>query len=791
MPSLAFGRPIAEGCQASGRFVATLKALRPNRIAPPDRYRRRTEGRRLAARCWALAILIGVAALSVAASRASAANIIDLGTLGGPVSIAYGINDVGQIVGTSATASGTSHAFLWSNGTMADLGSLGSAGPSDGRGINNRGQVVGGTVDANNSQYHAFLWDHGTMSDLGTLRGYNLSQAQAINDAGQVVGFSGDPSMGGLGHAFLWDNGTMSDLGTLPGYNYSIALGINDAGQVAGYSFTAPTQSGPMTSRAFLWDNGNMSDLGTLPQANDSEAFGLNDFGAVVGDSGNDSFDGHGVLWQGGNVMDLGDLGRPGTSAHAINDAGQIVGGSHNFESRVHAFLWEFGIMRDLGSLGQFSVAYDVNETGAAVGQTDVGNGELHAALWPSSLPVHDTATIGAQVTPTSVIAGTPVTVSGTVQNQGSQVETFQVNVTAGGVLVGTVSVSLPSGASRELSFVWNTSGVAPGPYAVVMETAPLAGETDLGDNALAAGTVTIAPRPVFAEASATPLATDVDLRISFTCRGTDGTPPYEFAWDFGDGGNASTQTATHAYSASGSKTARCTVTDREQQQASAEIQVSVAPALAILATVNRMAVAPAIPLTFSALTTGGTGAVTITWVFGDNSGLAGTPVTHAYRDPGQYSVLVQARDDAGGTVSTSLSVTIAELLVTGTSNVTSTVPGAAITFISVASGGSGAPYTYVWDFGDGSPKAAGPIVTHAYAAGRFTPSVTVLDGSGASHTTLLPIITVENQPVTVLSSPPYFAIGLTTAIIVGIGAAVGLMVRRRRRRKSWASRRR
>ena len=745
MPSLAFGRPIAEGCQASGRFVATLKALRPNRIAPPDRYRRRTEGRRLAARCWALAILIGVAALSVAASRASAANIIDLGTLGGPVSIAYGINDVGQIVGTSATASGTSHAFLWSNGTMTDLGSLGSTGPSDGRGINNHGQVVGGTVAANSSQYHAFLWD----------------------------------------------NGNMSDLGTLPGYNYSIALGINDAGQVVGYSFTAPTQAGPMTSRAFLWDNGNMSDLGTLPQANDSEAFGLNDFGAVVGDSGNDSFDGHGVLWQGGNVMDLGDLGRPGTSAHAINDAGQIVGGSHNFESRVHAFLWEFGIMRDLGSLGQFSVAYDVNETGAAVGQTDVGNGELHAALWPSSLPVHDTATIGAQVTPTSVIAGTPVTVSGTVQNQGSQVETFQVNVTAGGVLVGTVSVSLPSGASRELSFVWNTSGVAPGPYPVVMETAPLAGETDLGDNAFAAGTVTIAPRPVFAEASATPLATDVDLRISFTCRGTDGTPPYEFAWDFGDGGNASTQTATHAYSASGSKTARCTVTDREQQQASAEIQVSVAPALAILATVNRMAVAPAIPLTFSALTTGGTGAVTITWVFGDNSGLAGTPVTHAYRDPGQYSVLVQARDDAGGTVSTSLTVTIADLLVTGTSNVTSAVPGAAITFISVASGGSGAPYTYVWDFGDGSPKAVGPIVTHAYAAGRFTPSVTVLDGSGASHTTLLPIITVENQPVTVLSSPPYFAIGLTTAIIVGIGVAVGMMVRRRRRRKSWASRRR
>src|SRR5207249_176460 len=234
---------------------------------------------------------------------------------------------------------------------------------------------------------------------------------------------SGVAAMRALGHAFLWDNGWMRDLGTLPGYDYSMALGINNAGRVVGYSFTATTQSLPTPSRACLWDNGTMSDLGTLPEANDSEAFGLNDRGAVVGDSGNDSLDGHGVLWQAGNVTDLGDLGRPGTSAHAINDAGQVVGGSHNFESHVHAFLWE----------------------------------------------------------------------------------------------VGTFSVRLPSGASRELSFVWNTSGVAPGSYLVVMETAPLAGETDLGDNVFAAGTLTIAPRPVFAEASATPLATDVEIRVSFT----------------------------------------------------------------------------------------------------------------------------------------------------------------------------------------------------------------------------------------------------------------------------------
>ncbi len=49
----------------------------------------------------------------------------DLGTLGGSDSYAYGINDSGQIVGGSYTSSGDYHAFLYANGAMADLGTLG------------------------------------------------------------------------------------------------------------------------------------------------------------------------------------------------------------------------------------------------------------------------------------------------------------------------------------------------------------------------------------------------------------------------------------------------------------------------------------------------------------------------------------------------------------------------------------------------------------------------------------------------------------------------------------------
>ncbi|QLQ04769.1 MAG: hypothetical protein HZY76_00755 [Anaerolineae bacterium] len=48
-----------------------------------------------------------------------------LGTLGGSWSIAYGVNDAGQVVGTSLAGSGYSGAFLWQNGAMQSLETAG------------------------------------------------------------------------------------------------------------------------------------------------------------------------------------------------------------------------------------------------------------------------------------------------------------------------------------------------------------------------------------------------------------------------------------------------------------------------------------------------------------------------------------------------------------------------------------------------------------------------------------------------------------------------------------------
>jgi probable HAF family extracellular repeat protein len=187
-----------------------------------------------------------------AAPNGTSGTMIDLGTLGGTnsdvggtSSVAFAINGSGQVVGQSCTTSGVEAAFLWTpatpngtSGTMAALPTLSGATAQDAYGINDSGQVVGTTGSA------AFLYSGGKMIDLGSLAGSSGTiEADAINSEGQVVGSSDMSS--GIPHAFLWtpttpngNTGTMIDLNTLIGSS-SVSLegasGINDQGQIVGY----------------------------------------------------------------------------------------------------------------------------------------------------------------------------------------------------------------------------------------------------------------------------------------------------------------------------------------------------------------------------------------------------------------------------------------------------------------------------------------------------------------------------------------------------------------------------
>ena len=98
----------------------------------------------------------------------------NIGTLGGSECLGSGINESVQVVGSSLTPSGSTHAFLWTPGAtngysgnpqMKDLGTLGGT-ESAAYAINAVGQITGFARTTQNDN-HVFLYSAGKMTDLG------------------------------------------------------------------------------------------------------------------------------------------------------------------------------------------------------------------------------------------------------------------------------------------------------------------------------------------------------------------------------------------------------------------------------------------------------------------------------------------------------------------------------------------------------------------------------------------------------------------------------------------------
>jgi probable HAF family extracellular repeat protein len=258
------------------------------------------------------------------------------------------------------------HAVLWENGAILDLGTMGGTSSFAGA-INDRGQVIGPALNdipdpysilglgaaTTLTQTRAFLWENGQMLDLGTLGGPD-SFPMFLNNRGQVAGMSytsyeaitinGVPRL----DPFLWSREKgMQDLGNFGGSNpiglfTGFISGLNNQGQVTG-TLSLP---GNVSDSAFFWDGEKLSNLGALG-GNFSVAYGLNDAGVVVGlaaTPGDEAF--HAFRWESGTMVDLGTVdGDFCSTSENINSKGQIVGASQVAPCGPysHAFLWENG----------------------------------------------------------------------------------------------------------------------------------------------------------------------------------------------------------------------------------------------------------------------------------------------------------------------------------------------------------------------------------------------------------------------------------------------------------------
>jgi hypothetical protein len=226
------------------------------------------------------------------------------------------------LIAGSAVVSHTSRAVVWHDETAVYLGRFANGGFSVGDGVNDAGVVVGSAQPTRLCQcFHAVFWGGaGKIHDLGTLRGDVSSEATAINESGEIVGSSINAE--DVVHPVRWVNG---EIQRLPGVG--AATDINDAGDIVGLVNVGAG------FHAVLWHQDRIVDLGAGMSAN-SDATAINNRGEISGETVTiDQYNSYirgAVMWTADHTrVDLQPLVTPGVwtleGALGINDGGQVL----------------------------------------------------------------------------------------------------------------------------------------------------------------------------------------------------------------------------------------------------------------------------------------------------------------------------------------------------------------------------------------------------------------------------------------------------------------------------------
>ena len=142
--------------------------------------------------------------------------------------------------------------------------------------------------------------------------------------------------------------------------------------------------------------------------------------------------------------------------------------------------------------------------------------------------------------------------------------------------------------------------------------------------------------------------------------------------------------------------------------------------------------------VSFAATALGGTAPYSYSWSFGDGTTGTGLATTHTYSSSGSYTVTLTVTDSASGSVKSTQTLQVSAiptLAASFTYSPSSPISGQLVTFTGSGTGGI-SPYTFSWNFGDGS-TSTGQSPTHTYSsAGTYTARLNITDTLGTTATT-------------------------------------------------------
>jgi PKD repeat protein len=426
-----------------------------------------------------------------------------------------------------------------------------------------------------------------------------------------------------------------------------------------------------------------------------------------------------------------------GSEGNAVTFSGSAQGGT-----APYSYAWSFGDGTTAsGTLtpshtyaqdGTYTVTLDVTDV---MGETSISQ---------------TTATI-AEAPPTATIAGAPasgqVTVGTAVTLTGSATDPDPVSQPPG----FTYSWAVTRGGSPWLVATGPTLSFTPDTAATYVATL-VATDADNGQSAPVSTTI-VANASAPLQAGAGPAESGNEgSAVSFLGSAQGGTAPYSYAWSFGDGTTTSgTAVPAHTYAQDGKYTITLTVTDASGATSTSQTTAAIAevpPAASISGApaTGHVYVGTAVTLTASATDPDPVSqppTFTYSWSVTQNGNawLTGTGPTLSFTPytPATYVATLVATDADNGQsapVSTTIVADPTYYPYAEPGPAQSGTVGNAVTFSGAVYGGV-APYSYVWNFGDGTTAkgntGAGPLAqSHTYAqSGTYTVTLTVSDATG------------------------------------------------------------